>query len=323
MNIARRSYRRILVILLLLLGPSTYPWGFYGHKLITRNAVYILPQNILIFYKTNIDEIVEASIQPDIRKYVYEDEAPRHYIDLELYGPYQDSVLYMNWNRAIEVFGEDSLHSMGILPWSLIQTYYNLVEANRTKDPLKIVRYSADLAHYISDGHVPLHTTYNYNGQYTGQEGIHRLWESLIPERHAESYTFWVGKAEYIENVYAEVRRMILESHGLVDTVLDLEDSLTRVIDPDKKYSFQKRGNQEVKLPSGEFVDKYNSILGGMVEQRMQSAVKMTASFWYTSWVEAGQPDLSDLKLSDFPTSQKMKDLRDSTKSPDRNDLHH
>jgi hypothetical protein len=323
MNIVCRFSGIVLIITMLLIGTSTYPWGFYGHKMITRNAIYILPQDILAFYKTNITDIVEASIQPDIRRYVYEDEAPRHYIDLELFGSYEDSILYINWNQAVEIFSEDSLNAKGILPWAIILTYFDLVDAFKNKDPQKIVSYSADLSHYISDAHVPLHTTYNYNGQFTGQVGIHRLWESLIPERHAEKYTFWVGRAEYLENVYSEVRRMIMESHQNVNSVLELESTLTKAMDPDKKYSFQRRGNQEVRLYSQEFVDHYNRLLDRMVEKRMQDAVKMTASFWYTSWVEAGQPDLSGLELFDIKPTKRISGQSDSTTIRDRSDLHH
>ena len=34
------------------------------------------------------------------------------------------------------------------------------------------------------------------------------------------------------------------------------------------------------------------------VEQQMQRSVKMIGDFWFTAWVEAGQPDLSDLPKS-------------------------
>jgi hypothetical protein len=32
-----------------------------------------------------------------------------------------------------------------------------------------------------------------------------------------------------------------------------------------------------------------------MVEAQMKKAITATASFWYTAWVNAGKPDLSDL----------------------------
>ena len=37
-----------------------------------------------------------------------------------------------------------------------------------------------------------------------------------------------------------------------------------------------------------------------MVERRMRLAIASVASFWYTAWVNAGQPDLKDLKSVTF-----------------------
>jgi hypothetical protein len=35
--------------------------------------------------------------------------------------------------------------------------------------------------------------------------------------------------------------------------------------------------------------------MNGMVEKQMRKAITVTASFWYTAWVNAGKPDLSGL----------------------------
>ena len=44
--------------------------------------------------------------------------------------------------------------------------------------------HSAVLAHYVEDGHVPFHAVLNYDGQLTGQHGIHSRWESELVARH-------------------------------------------------------------------------------------------------------------------------------------------
>ncbi len=46
-------------------------------------------------------------------------------------------------------------------------------------DSIKILKYSADLSHYIGDAHVPLHTTSNHNGQLTNQVGIHAFGKAV------------------------------------------------------------------------------------------------------------------------------------------------
>jgi hypothetical protein len=35
----------------------------------------------------------------------------------------------------------------------------------------------------------------------------------------------------------------------------------------------------------------------GMVERRMRTAIKMVADFWYTAWINAGQPNLDETMI--------------------------
>ena len=37
-----------------------------------------------------------------------------------------------------------------------------------------------------------------------------------------------------------------------------------------------------------------------MIERRMRQSVYAVASFWYTAWVNAGQPDLKKLSNKEF-----------------------
>lgn len=85
------------------------------------------------------------------------------------------------WNDAVEKYSEDTLLAYGIVTWHIQTVYNRLVKAFENHDVDCILKNSADLGHYVSDAHVPLHTTENYNGQLTGQKGIHAFWESRLP----------------------------------------------------------------------------------------------------------------------------------------------
>jgi hypothetical protein len=50
-----------------------------------------------------------------------------------------------------------------------------------------------------------------------------------------------------------------------------------------------------VKQYASAYSMAYHKKLNGMVERRMRSSIFSVASFWYTAWVEAGQPDLRGL----------------------------
>src|SRR5690606_3261262 len=174
-----------------LLFPIESPryWGFYAHSLINRQAVFSLPPEMISFYKPHIDFITEKAVNPDKRRYAVEGEAEKHFIDLDIYGDSALWVLPKYWPEAIEKFSEDSLRENGIGPWSAYLTMLSLTRAFEQKNTAAILRLSADLGHYLGDLNVPLHTTENYNGQLTGQEGIHGFWESRVPELMATGYS--------------------------------------------------------------------------------------------------------------------------------------
>jgi hypothetical protein len=295
-----------LVVILLLLAipnnPTAYSWGFFAHKKINRMAVFTLPQDIMGFYKKHIEYISEHAVDPDRRRNVTVDEAPRHYIDIDHYGPQAFDSVPKFWKAAVKKYTEDTLKAYGIVPWHIEKMVYRLQEAFKNENLDLILHYSADLGHYIADAHVPLHTTENYNGQLTNQKGIHGFWESRIPELKSEGYDYWTGRAKYIEKPLDKAWAAVKASNVAVDSVLKFEAELTAKYSPDKKYSFENRGATLTKVYSVEFTEDYNKMLNGMVERRMREAIITVGSLWYTAWVNAGKPDLNrfgDKNISD------------------------
>ncbi len=288
---------RLIVLMIIITGSELFAWGFKSHKIITQMAIYTLPQEMIPFFKGNMKALIDASVQPDIRRYVVKSEAPKHYIDIDYYGDSAIVDFPRTWTKALEKYPEDTLYAYGILPYAISQTRYNLVKAMEEMDGVNIIRYAADLSHYIADAHVPLHTTVNYNGQFTGQHGIHALWETRIPEIESRDYSFWVGKAGYIENTTDAVWEIINRSHSNVSTVLSIEDECSSEFPVDRKYGFESAGKYEKRVYSREFTEFYSKRLNGMVELQMRSAIKLIGDLWFTSWVDAGQPDLGKLKI--------------------------
>ena len=258
------------------------------------------------FYKKHIDFIEENAVSADKRRYSLEAEAPRHYIDLEIYGDSAAYLLPRFWPDAVAKYGEDSLVSYGIVPWHVMRVKYNLTQAFAKKDMLAILRLSADLGHYIADAHVPLHTTVNYNGQLTGQDGIHGFWESRLPELLAADYDLLTGKAQYLENPQRAIWQVIIESNAALDSVLSIEKRISKEFKADKQYSFENRGAILIKVYSKEFSKKYHKELNGMVERRMKASIRTIGDFWFTAWVDAGQPDLSNLAKSELTESDSV-----------------
>jgi hypothetical protein len=285
-----------LIVLLGLWQTAWRPaWGFWAHKRINRLAVYRLPAEMQTFYKVNIDYLTDNAVNPDQRRYAVVGEAERHFIDLDVYGDSALNTLPKYWLAAVEKIGEDSLRKHGIVPWHLQLAAFQLTEAFKEKNGKKILRLSADLGHYVADAHVPLHTTRNYNGQLTGQDGIHGFWESRLPELFANDYDLWLGAAEYIENIPARVWETVRASHEATDSVLIFEKELTARFAADKKYTYELRNNILTRMYSKSFSEKYHAMLAGQVQRRMKASVKMVGDIWYTCWVNAGQPDMAKL----------------------------
>ncbi|MEJ8801301.1 zinc dependent phospholipase C family protein [Pontibacter sp. H249] len=286
----------ILLLLVILLPIQSNGWGFYAHQRINRLAVFALPPEMVGFYKKHIRYITENTVNPDKRRYAVNYEAPRHYIDLDVYG---DSALYKMprfWQQAVEKYTEDTLQAYGIVPWHINSMKYQLTNAFKERNVDKILRLSTELGHYVADACVPLHTTQNYNGQLTGQRGIHGFWESRLPELFSNNYDFFVGQAQYIEQPQLKAWDIVASAHIALDSVLYFERQLTQEFDEEKKYSFEARNNLTTRVYSRAFSQAYSNRLKGQVERQMRLAIKMTASFWYTAWVDAGQPNLGTLK---------------------------
>ncbi len=307
--------RIAFISIFLVLSNQIFCWGFYAHKKINYYAVFLLPPEMMVLYKPTIDFITEHAVDPDKRRYAVPGEAPKHYIDIDRYGKYPFDSLPRKWNDAVTRYSEDTLNAYGILPWWLQTMLYRLTDAFKEKNQAKILKYSAEIGHYIADSHVPLHVNSNHNGQLTDQKGIHGFWESRIPELMAENeWDFFIGKAEYIKKPADFIWKRVLESAAAADTVLKYEKELTKDFSSDQKFSFEDRNGLIIRQYSSAFSKKYNELLKGMIERRMRQSIYAVASFWYTAWVNAGQPDLTKLVNKEF-SAEDMKDFENLNNS--------
>ena len=270
--------------------------------LLLRDSTVLLrdSSNHLLFHPALADEGALEIPYRDFRRFFMQNFLPTFYED--------------NWTascdslaKALNISSDsisckklmaiDHLSEHGMLPWHLLAMLRRLARAFGEGDAKKIRRYAADLGHYIGDAHVPLHTTENYNGQLTGQDGIHAFWESRLPELFAEEhYDFWVGKATFIENPKDYFWNIVLESHALVDSVLAIELELRHRFPSDQQMCQEQRGQTMVRTQCLAYAAAYDQRMGGMVEQRLRAAIRSVGSAWYTAWVLAGQPDLRQLE---------------------------
>lgn len=280
-----------------LLPANALCWGFFAHQRINRMAVFSLPPAMLVFYKPHIDYLTKHATDPDQRRYVVAAEAPRHFIDIDHYGPPPYTTLPRSWKAAVECYSADTLNKYGVLPWNLERMLQQLTNAFIAKDGKRILKLSADIGHYVGDAHVPLHASSNHNGQLSGQEGIHALWESRIPELFADAqFSYWTGQAQYLETPRDFIWAAVLGSGLAADTVLRAEQQLRQQYPEAERYAIDFRKGKLTRDYAYAYTKMYNELLGDMVMRRMRASMLGVASLWYTAWVNAGQPDLRDVK---------------------------
>lgn len=246
------------------------------------NDTALLDARLSISYKDFI-ELVRDSIR-------------QQYYD----GPYisvSNLLPFVSRSSISQVVLLDRFSEHGILPYNLITQHHRLKRAFESGQENTLLRLASDLGHYIGDGHVPLHTTTNYNGQLTDQVGIHGFWESRIPELFADAeYDYFVGSAQYISNIDSFYWAMVLESHSYVDSVLSIEKRLSQSFPADRQYCYEDRNFVNVRMPCPEYARAYSDAMKDMVESRFRSAIYSVGSAWYTAWVDAGSPKLTELE---------------------------
>ena len=269
---------------------------------------------LLLFGKS---QPVPDSLRRFYRQYVATQLLPRFYRDEAVLDA--DSLHVFLKRHGIDrnfqsALYHDRLSEHGVLPWNLQRMQRSLTEAFRQRDAQRILRYCADMGHYIGDAHVPLHTTSNYNGQKTGQHGIHGFWESRIPELFADaSYEYFVGKPEYVDNTSDFFWNAVLTSNSMVDSVLRFEKALRSSFPADRQMCPDLRLGLAVVVPCRDFAAAYQTALRGMIERRMRAAIHAVASAWYTAWVDAGQPDLLKMEVP-VPSEEERKEAEEMKK---------
>jgi hypothetical protein len=285
---------------LLLVAPLLLSWGPVGHEPINRAAVFALPAPMQPFFYNHIDFITQESTVPDLRKFPLNDpwEKSRHFIDLENFGTYDS--LPASLAEAKKKYGESFLQQNGILPWYLQEMMDKLTKAFKESRKTEILFLAADLGHYLGDAHMPLHTSANYDGQMTNQTGIHAFFESQLPEMFIQTYRFNIAEAVYIQDVPKEIRHIVQTTHLLIDTLLMAERDLNQHFPAEQVYALDASGailKTKFNSPvhSSLYAQQYHQKLKGMVEKQLRLAMSATSNFWYTAWVNAGKPNLTNL----------------------------
>lgn len=276
---------RIAAVLLLTLAipRSADAWGFDAHKFIAEQMIALLPPELQPLFQHRKTYIVERSIDPDLWRTVgWDAEDPHHFLDMDYFGKYPFDDLPRDYDRAVQKYGKNVIHEQGLLPWRTQEIYGRVrrgFEGLSRQPPATyaqddIVLFSAILAHYVGDGHVPLHSVVNYDGQRTGQNGIHNRWESELFERYRAKLTIAPMPPKPVTDPRTFMFEVLLASNRLSDGVLEADSKAVA------GREFYDDGYFEA------FAKDQLSV----VERRLNDAITGVASLIIGAWEEAGKP---------------------------------
>jgi hypothetical protein len=274
-----------LAVLLVSMPASAFAWGFDAHKFIADRMIALLPPELTPLFEARRPFIVERAIDPDLWRNVgWEEEPPNHFLDMDhkAFGPYPFNGLPRDYTDAVQKFGREFVHQQGLLPWRTSEFYGRLQrEFESLKEPSpppyaqdNIVLYAAVLAHYVADGHVPLHSVVNYNGQLTGQTGLHARWESELFERNQSK----------LKIAPPALKPVMVPRETMFEVLLASNRDSANVLESDRKAAAGR-----------EFYDDhyFEAFAAGTLptlERRLNDSIASVAAFIVGAWEAAGKP---------------------------------
>lgn len=257
-------------------------WGFAAHQLIMRRAIEVLPPELKPFFEHHRDEIVFRIKDPDLWRTAGWDDDPNHFVDFGMkeLGAYPFTELPREYGAALEKFGASMLVRIGRLPWREAEEFGNLRRAFEgfTREnqyaPGDVVFFSAVASHYMQDASQPFHATNNYDGQLTGNTGIHARFERDLVERFESRLTLKPAAPKAIANPRDAAFEMLLASFTLVAPILKADTEAAA-------------GKQAY---DGDYYEKLFTAVRPILEQRLSDAITATAGIIIGAWEQAGRP---------------------------------
>jgi hypothetical protein len=262
---------------------SVGAWGFNGHKFITERAIDLLPPELRPFFQKFRSTVVEHSIDPDTyRTMGWAEEAPRHFLDMDAYGPFPFKDLPHDYKEAVTKRGVDFVLKNGTVPWRAEEIYNRLRDAFKqlagpnpapfARDDIKL--FSAVLSHYTGDSFQPFHAALNYDGQLTNQQGIHARFETELFDRYVDKLKIAPPPLAPIANAREFFFATLTDSFTHVDAILAAD-----------REAIQGR----TMYDDGYFATMFEKT-GPIMEKRISGAITGVASLVTQAWTDAGKP---------------------------------
>lgn len=329
-----------LAVAMFVVSQQAQAWGERGHDLVTRVAVQHLREMsddnsaLMRPFLLRDHMLAHLSNTPDIvwrADYMGEEaikaNSPTHYINLEkvISGVqrWDDFPRDFKEYRALcKSKGRDT-SDVGTAPWRVLQLYKLIVEEltnlDSKPDNLKeqhinqALVYSGLMSHFVGDLANPHHTTANYDGQLTGNKGLHAYFESMVvaelslklPEKIREKATrkgLWLSnysrkeRAEILSDPQKLVWALVADSHTKVGRLTSLDNRHSILSKSAVDTDTGKQAAAERKPPK-DAARRYEKF----AVERLAVGANALATLWQLAWKDAGSPDMSQFSSYYYP----------------------
>jgi len=266
---------RYSFLLLLMVGLCS--WGEKAHRKINSSCVEFLP-NELKQLKAWADVFADHGSDPDIKKRKDKTEFVKHFIDIDNYDDFNNKHrIEENFEKACLKYGIEKVKKEGTLPWATDSTYRALVQDFKSGNWTRAALTAADLGHYVGDGHMPLHIAGNYDGQLSGQTGIHRRYEETMIDKHIGEIQFRAYPCRKIKGVQSYIFNYLYNNHSNIDLLLQADS-----------VAHELAGKQYNEVYYKSLWESSNSFTVKLLEE----SSKGTATLIYFAWIESGRPKI-------------------------------
>jgi len=251
-------------------------------------------------FQTWVGFLSDHASDADSRKGSDPTEGPKHYIDIDNYNDFiSKGSVEQNFELAKNSYGSAFVMDNGILPWATKASFDSLRNCLQRHNFTKAQVFAADLGHYVADGHMPMHVTKNYDGQLSGNNGIHSRYESTMIGTYVSLITYTGEDISEISDVNQYIFDYLYTNYSYVGSVL--------------------AADTYAKTFGGTSSTAYKTALWDMTKSftipLFKNASHALAELIYTAWVQAGSPSLINTAAPD-PLALKIAVLDQNTPNP-------
>jgi len=271
-----RRWLQVRAALLLALASLPVPglaWGERGHKLINAAAAENLPEPLRAYFVARKAYWIDHANDPDLLASEDPAERPHHYTNLDA----DDSFPFLNLRRQFveEKAGPTPLQLRhGDSIWQIERFTLRLADSLQRRRWEEADRNAIFAAHYAADLTQPLHTVRNYDGQLTGQNGVHARFETDLVNALADGWRLTPRPATFEPDLRARIFNEMIASFSYRNVVFASDHiavSGRTYLDPQYYVAFYK-------------------LAGPLAKRRLEAGASFVSSLWYTAWVRAGKP---------------------------------